>query len=218
MAYAPESSYGQWPGGAPEYQPAYNPLTMNLNDALSKRLSGIEMNKQGLEKYRSEALRTGPSAWASNEMKRQLAEEAASKQRMGREAAGRTAEGESALAMRGGLTSGARERLQHDATRDYLDMSQNLTRQAGLNQLQVQSQDEQNRVSQLGQLPGMEAAALQPDLDKARMEAQARAADIANQVGEGNRRNDYNQTTYGQQMQAWGANRTAQATENAGKK
>lgn len=213
-----EGAYGAWPGNAPAYQRAYDPLSMSLFSKMQTLLSGVQPDQRGINAFRDQALRSGPSAWATTEMDRQNLEESSARQRLGREAAGRTAEGESALAMRGGLTGGARERLREGATRDYLDMSQNVGRQAGLNRLQIQSQDEQNRIGQLGQLPGMENQLFQGQLDKTKLLGQVQGLDTAAVIAENQRKNDYNKGTWEKQMEAWGASRTAQATENAGKK
>lgn len=211
------TNYGAYPGEAPDYTQGYR-HGMELAPGIQHQLDDMQLNTGGLEQYRREATRSGPSAWAALSMQKNRAEESAMRQKLGREAAGQTAEGESALAMRGGLTGGARERLRSGATKDMLDMSQNVGRQRGLNDLQIGTQDEQNRISQLGALPGMEVESMQPGFEKLRMSGQAQQMDQQNYINEAIRKNQYNQDIWGKKMEAWGANRTAQATENAGKK
>lgn len=204
--------------GRPDYNQAYDPATMSMLPEIAKMLEAIQMDKRGLEKFRGEALREGPSAWAKLAQQKQALEEKDARERGGREQATRAAEARANLAMRGGLTSGARERVAKAGMKDYLDMSQEVGRQGGLNRLQIGMNDEQNRIQQLGMLPGMEAAALQPELEKTRLHGQARQYDIEQAVKEKQARNAWAMDQYKEQMSAWAANRQARATENAGKK
>lgn len=210
------TNYGAYPGEQPNYTQGFTP-DMWLAPEIQKRLDAIAMDPRGLSKYREEALRTGPSAWATLSKQNQKLQASASKQKMRRELSGNVAGAESALAMRGGLTSGARERVAKSGNRDFLDMSQNLERQRGLNDVQIDVNDEQNRISQLGALPGMEVAAMQPEFEKTRLYGQARQADNAGRANDIQQFNSWNQNAWNKKMEAWGTNRTAQATENAGK-
>lgn len=203
--------------GQPQYQQVYDP-SMALTPGLDERLNGIQMDKSGLNAFRDQALRKGPSSWATLAKKDQAAQAANAREKGAREIRGQTAQAEDALASRGGLSSGARERTAQEGAKNYLAMSQDTARQENLNDLQIGMNDEQNRIQQLGMLPGMEYQAIQPDLQKSSMWEQARQADLANTTAENDRRNQWNQILYQQQMQSWAANRQAQATENSGKK
>lgn len=149
---------------------------------------------------------------------KQFLEEQDARERAKREAKGTRAEAEAQLALRGGLSAGARERLESSGARNLLAMSQDVSRQGNLNRMQIGINDEQNRIAQLGQLPGMEALALQSNLQREGMYTQARQTDINRAIAENQNRNAYNQSLYQQQMQAWAAQRQARATERAGKK
>lgn len=201
----------------PNYQSVWDPKTMSMEPYSQQQLSGINLDMRGMERFREEALRSGPSAWSRLAMGRQNMEEANARDSATRQISGKRAEAFSNLAQRGGLDSGARERVARGAMKDSLDMQQDISRQGSLNRLQIESNDEQNRVQQLGMLPGMEVQALQPALEKAKLMGQARQLDITNQMNDKKYSNDFDMQAYQEQMKRWGAERTAQATENSGK-
>jgi hypothetical protein len=213
-------SYDPWamPAGVPNYNPIYDPLSMGMASDIQGQLSGINPDTTALSKFRAEATRTGPSAWSAL-MRQQQAEGAdTSRARGAQELAGQTAQANAGLAMRGGLTSGARERVAKSGARDYLNMSQDVARQQGVNNLQVGINDEQNRIQQLSMEPGMENANAGIGLDKLRLYGQAKQIDTANTMKNTSALNDYNMDRYKTQMGAWAADQQATATQNSGKK
>ena len=56
--------YGGMPQ-IPDYHPAFDMNTMGTAKDMDTRLSGINMDPRGMDQFRTEALRTGPSAWAN---------------------------------------------------------------------------------------------------------------------------------------------------------
>lgn len=181
----------------PAYTPLYDPSSINA----------IPVDLSGISAYRQQAMRTGPSAWANLAKISNSAQEADQKEQGQKSVAGQTASAENQIASSGGLSSGARERAAEGGATNYLDMSQNLQRQGNLNDLQVGINDEQNRIQQLGALPGLESQAIQPLFQKANMTSQNNQA-----------LNSYNMNNWNQQNQAIAANNQANATANAGKK
>jgi hypothetical protein len=125
--------------------------------------------------------------------------------------AGQTAQATDALASQGGLSSGARERAAEGGANNFMNMSQNINQQRASNDMQIGVNDEQNKIQELGQLPGMENQKVQG------LQA-VNAADTANQIAENQSLNSYNQNLYNQQMSAWGANQQANAIAASGKK
>ena len=107
--------------------------------------------------------------------------------------AGTTAQAMDGLASRGGLSTGARERIQEGGQKSFLDMSQNLNKANDLNFANMQVQDANQKNNML-------SAATTAELAKAR--------DM----------NDYNMRKYEADMGAWAADKTAKATANSGKK
>lgn len=203
---------------APEYISAYDPLTMALAPGMKQRLDALKMDTRGLDAFRDMALRRGPSAWANQMTSKQYLEEADARERAKREARSSRAQAESDLAMRGGLSGGARERLAGGAMRDLLSMSQDTTRQGILNRMQIGVNDQTNKIQQLSQLPGMENIVYDNAVKKEGMYDTALQGDNAAATAEANRKNAYEQNNYQQQMQMYGANKQAKAIENSGKK
>lgn len=203
---------------APEYSPSYDKNTMSMTGELDSRLAANKLDNRGLDKFRGEAMRDGPSAWAglANAQQDKYAIDGANKASAA--AAGQTAGAQSNLAMRGGINSGARERVQAAGAQNALNMGQDVRNQAANNKLQIGINDEQNRITQLGQLPNMDIAAHGAGLQDINAWGQGKQFDIHNQIGEGNAKNLFNSQRYKDQMAAWGAGKTADATAASGKK
>jgi hypothetical protein len=202
----------------PDYHPTYDPWNMSLATEAGGTLSGINADKRGMDAFRQEALRKGPSQWSAMAKQAQDRELGMNRDTARREAGGTAADARAQLAMRGGINSGARERVAKSGQKNYLDMSRQLGAQTMDNKSQIDMNDEKNRIQQLGMLPGMENQALQPELQKATMGLGARQFDIQQQTQEGLAHNAFDLQKYAEQMRAWGANRQADATAAAGKK
>lgn len=202
--YMPQGDSGT--PARPNYITAYDPATMSLTDYLQGKY-----DHSGYDQFKAEAMRKGPSAWATLAKQSQGAQVSDQREKGAAQTNAQTAQAMDEVAARGGLSSGARERAATEGSKNYLSMSQDLTRQQNLNNMQIGMNDEQNRIQELSQVPGMEQG-------QAQMWEGAKQQDTANTLAENERRNSYNSNVYNQQMQAWGANRQAQATENAGKK
>lgn len=190
----------------PAYVTAYDPTTMSLSDYLTGKY-----DHSGYDAYKAEALRKGPSGWATAANLDQGVQAANQREKGVSANNAATAQAEDDLAARGGLSSGARERATTDGSKNYLAMSQDIARQENLNHMQIGMNDEQNRIQELSTVPGMEQS-------QAQMWEGARQQDINNTTAENERRNQYNQNLYNQQMTTWRANRQADATQNSGKK
>lgn len=194
--------------GMPAYAPTYDANTMSMTDVL-KELSP-EYTK-GFNAYRDEALRKGPSRWLNMSMANNALKMADAREKAKLETAGETASAMDNLAAMGGISSGARERIQEQGQKNAMSMSQDLTRQGNLADLNMGVQDETNRIGQLTNLTGMEDT-------KLKEWESAKQTDYTNISNERQRLNDYNLKKYQARMEALAAERQAQATENAGKK
>lgn len=192
-------------------------ITSALGD-IQNRFNGVNLDKTGLNELQKEGMRNGPSDWA-NLMKKNLSDqEVAQLDKVGAQANGANAAASNSLAMRGGLGSGAATSLAKDMQRGINAGSQGVRRDISNQGLGVDIQDEVNRQSILSQLPGMQLAALQPEMQKAtslnqaQMDEQARklaadqynsdtnlkvnqyAADQANNADKYNIQNSLNET------------------------
>jgi hypothetical protein len=205
--------------GYPGFTPAWNP-GMSMAPQVQQELSGIDMSglNNAVTNFQDMAQRQGPSAWAQLAGQQQNALAQNEIERGQNQANAAEAGALNNLAMTGGLSSGARERASLAGQKNMLDMSQNVQRQNALNQLQIGVNDQQNKMQEMGMLPGMELQALQPQFQKQNILQNAQQQDIANQMNENQYQNEWNQNLYNQQMQAWAAGKQANATMNSGKK
>lgn len=204
----------------PDYNPGYNPQTMSLYNMSEPGYGGIDTTtgKQAADLFTQQAERTGPSSWAnlasaSANQNTKLAQSQAAAQ-----GAGQTAQAQAALASSGGLDSGARERLQRSGMKNAMDSQQKLAGQNLQNQSQIGMNDEQNRISQLGQAASVQNTANQGQFQQQNALNSLRSTDVMHQIGETQNQNLFNMNAYNQQMQAWAGQQQANATANSGKK
>lgn len=187
--------------GAISYNPTYNPSTMST-------LSMANPNTQGLDAFRTNALRTGPSNAANMQMNQQQMMQTQGRNQAARDVAGSSATARSQLAMRGGLTGGASERVAKSGKSNLLNADQNLQTSKMNNAANIGIQDENSRVNQLAMLPGMENQALQLPL-------QAKEFDVGNQMQSNQGQNAFNLGQYQAQMKAFENAQQANAMLNS---
>lgn len=154
----------------------------------------------GLNQLRSDALNKGPSALTQLSLYQQALQDAALRQKGMAQNASQTAGAEDNLAASGGMSSGARERVQEQGQKNYMSMAQNVDQQQILGGLGLRAQGEATQNQQLGQLTTDEQQQQQ-------MWLTAKQQDYQNQL-----------SVYQTQMQSIAAEDQAQATENSGKK
>lgn len=200
----------------PDYSPVWteeDTLTPFIDEEIGRiDLSNLEGS---MDRYRAEAMRTGPSAWARLAEQAQLQEALQARDRAAGLARGTEAAARSSLAMRGGLSSGARERVARDSARNVMAMDQDVSRSLAANKLQIGMNDEANRLAMLGQLPGMEAEALKPGMLLAEARLKGRQFDLQNRLAERDRVNAWEMDVYREQGKHYAADRGARATEKA---
>lgn len=154
-------------------------------------------NNDFLNKMNSEAMRTGPSKSANLMNLEADRQGLIARDNNAQTASGSAAKARSDLAARGGLSSGARERVEMNATNDVMNLNQKTNQAVMGNRAQIGINDEQNRIGQL-QTAGQ-------------MKNSTNMFDITSKANETAQRNAYNQNLYNQQMQIEAANRTADA-------
>lgn len=198
----------------------------NIDD-LRQQLSGINLNTDALQALRGEGLRAPGTAspWATMALNQ-------AKSTAGAQGNAQIAGAMSALASRGGVNRGARERIATNGSRGTMMAQQKAGMDIGL-------QDEANRMDILKALPGMEVQSLAPELQKTSMWANmadteagrkqgldlanrdyttnVQKTNLTNSIGDLQNKNNYDMSKYEQIMKAYSADRTANAQENAGK-
>jgi hypothetical protein len=212
----------------------------NLLPGVSQKVNGVNVNQEGLNAIRTRALSQGPSAWLNLQMQKQGIDELSDVERAKQQSAGNQAQAESALAMRGGISSGARERLARSGASNALAQTQGIRRGGSVDRLGLQIADDQTKTGLLTQLPGMENQQAQFDLgkqtwlgdyakqqqgvdmDSQKYNSDAKVAadkyNIGNSLNETLQKRAYDQGKYGEAMKAWAAGKSADAQANAGKK
>ena len=106
------------------------------------------------------------------------------------------------LAMQGGLTSGAQERLAGKASTDVMDRMQDLGRQSAQREADLGIEGGRERMNILGQVAGMEQQGGMFNTKMAQDEAR--------------RKSDYDMDLYGHNAELYGNEKMARATEKAG--
>ena len=159
------------------------------------------LSKDVLDKLQSEGLAEGPSTWAQLQLDMQAADQAKTLQDLAASSQGQASNAASNLAMRGGVSSGAQERIQSGALKNLLAQEQE-AKQAGAQQkLGILSQDEQTKLGILQNLPNV-----------------ANYYTGVDQYNIGNLLNDYGQkeasklAQYQEQMKAYAAKKAGLAT------
>ena len=215
------------------------PLASNVGQ-LDQRLSGIQLDKTGLNEIQNRALTKGPSAWATMAGQQADVNTAQQKSQAGAAGAGAQADARAGLAMRGGLSGGARERLAMGGANNQMNNMQSINAQNASAKGNIGLQDEQQKQSMLMQLPGMQLASLQPEMQKAGAwqsmaqqeqgltnqnnqyntgaQNQAAQTNMQNTLGAISQKNDQAQNQYNEQMKSWASEQQARATEKSGQK
>lgn len=205
-------------------------------------LNAIQENMNPLQQLESYAdtSNTALSPWAQAQTQAEQEQQALQAGGAGTQANAARASAEDNLASHGGLSTGAMERLGINSANNLVNTQQNIAGQGILARLGIQSQDDQNKLAALEQLPGQEVNALQPALQKQSLYDQAaqteqtnqqnlalqnrnyttgvQQSNIANALAGNQQTNQYNMGVYQTQAQAAAANNTANAVQNSGKK
>ena len=190
------------------YYPQYQGMNeFEIRDAFGRD----NLNRAPLNQYTRESLRTGPSRNALLAMEGNREATALGATNARKLAAGTTAEARSQLAMKGGLSGGAAERLAKTGRDNAANMTQQANAAGNLGRINIGMEDEKNRIDMLGKAPGMNLAAAQYD--------QTNLNNKYNLLsGENTKLNAFNLGRYDTQMKTWASGKQAEATQNAGKK
>lgn len=203
--------------GSPIRQ-AYNSLvdsgTGKLKDGYELQTAALDPTKwDGYSKYKQEALRTGPSAWAGLQTAQNNQNTLNNKENATRQAASGMNQANSALAMRGGLSEGSRSLTAASSARDMLMARQQAARAGDTANMQTATTDESNRIGQLSSLATSEQNIGQYNNTLA---AKTAEYNVGNMVQDHQGANAYSDKTYEEQMKKWAADKQAQATANSG--
>jgi len=172
----------------------------------------VTLNTQGLNAIRSQAMRSGPSAWANMATQKQRLEESNALDQAAKMGQTQGLQAFNNLAMRGGASASARERLMGQASKDAMFARQNVLNQGMNARMGIGLQDETQRMDLLKNLPGMEIQALEPQFRNQQMDIDRNKFNIGLALNDVNQKNQYDLEKYREQMRAAAAGRTADAT------
>lgn len=210
---------GQY-GGMPDY-PTYmgmEPDALNLAGRAESMYGNVNPDRRALSQFNNEAMRTGPSQGAKLATQGQRYMAARGRDDAKLQQAGELAQARTALATKGGMRSGAAERMATSVANRGMDLNQQGRDTSAKANMQIGMEDEKNRVGELGNAVGMNQSAANFDLGKTQGLLGTYEGDINRNQLENTKANAFNLQRYGSQMQAWGAGKQADATANAGKK
>lgn len=172
----------------------------------------LKLNTQGLEALRKQALAApGSSVWHKMAMDKQGLEQTAQADLAAKQNAGAMAQAQSGLAMRGGLGSGARERMLKTGMGNNLMAAQTVARQGQMDRSNIGLQDEMMRQQTLSQLPQQELQALQPQMYNNQQNLGIQQWNMGQAIADQRGQNLYNTNSYAEDMQGWAAAQQAAA-------
>jgi hypothetical protein len=140
--------------------------------------NGVPLLSQtpGYEAAEGNALATGPSQWANLATYAQQLNADNAIDAGVNSSAGNTAAADAALASSGGLSSGARERVQESGQKDLMSMAQGVDQTLANNTLSISQQDLLNRQNQLANFNQLSSS------DIANQDAEVAAQQTANAI------------------------------------
>lgn len=199
----------------PEFESLINSETGLLNSEylLGDKFQQTTLDSAGYDAFRNEALRdpTQSSAWgammlenADLNKRRNIDDISAQQNAMTQGAFDQ-------LAAQGGIGSGSREALARSSMRDALMGRQGARRDAQQEALGIRTQDEQNRINQLSQLPGMELQRGNFAADQERQRMGYLGQDVTNALAAMDREREDAMRAWEKNQEVWAANKQADA-------
>lgn len=162
------------------------------------------LDHQALDALQAKALNEGPSKWAQLAGQQAQTQADQNKSLAASQSQGAIADAASSLARKGGLTSGASERLAMGGANAAMGAQQNVGAQLSDQNQNIGIQDELQKQQALAMLPGMQQQASQYNLGLEQYN-KGKPIDLAMQ-------------DYQQQMQAYAAKKAGLASLGSGKK
>jgi hypothetical protein len=202
---SPESApYATDYSGRPTYPGYESYLTAGGNLPANLQQQSF-LDTQALEEMRRRSLSTTPSAWASLSQEKQGLEQAQLLEQARQQALQGTAQAQTQLAMKGGLRSGAAERIARGGAENLMRAGQQVSGAGAMARQNILLQEEQNKLGLLQAQPGMETQAA--GAQSAAQQANINAMITAYREQEAAKMQEYQAA-----MQAWAAAKQAEGT------
>ena len=215
----PQSPVSFYQGPRPD-RPAFNSM-IGDGDLLRKDLQltdrgPITQDKQVLNQLRDQALAgPGQSAWEKLALEKQKLDESGLREKAVGTSGQANATARSGLSMRGGLDSGARERLALSGQKDLMGQMQEVGATGAKARADIGLNAENQRQSLMQAMPGMELASIAPDQANRQYSTEVQKYNIDQGINEKRAKDMADLAAYQEQMKAWGAAGTANAMSSA---
>lgn len=202
---------------APSFQGIANADgTLSQNFELSP-WQKVTADTGALDLYKQTALRGAgvDSPYAKLALERQQLEQATAADRAGAGSANSMLQAASRLAQSGGVSGGARERLARQGAQSGFIQRQGVERQGSLDRLGIRSQDEQNRMTGLQTLQGLQNQQADIQFKNQQQEANIGQFNVQSRQKEQEAKRLFDANRYNEQMRAWAAGKSADAQAGA---
>lgn len=200
-------------GGSPyQINPGERPelgSRQGITDASGNLLDNFKLkndygNQAAFDKLQQRATQEGPSPWLQMQLKQQGMQQMDQANSAARGAAGANAGARASLAMRGGLSGGAAERLARGGSQDLNARRQDIANQGAQQRMGLNIQDEATKT-------GLLKDATAANMAQMNYANENNKFNIANQLGDVSGKNQWNMGNYQEKMKAYGAANTANA-------
>lgn len=197
------------PDGSP-IAPQFQSLLDASGNLADKYKLNLKQDTQALDQFSQTALRGAgvDSPWAKLQLEQQGINQLNSADNAAAGSANSMLQAASRLAQTGGVSGGARERLARQGAQAGFIGRQGVERQGMLDRLNIKSQDEAQRMTQLGQLQGLNNT--QADIN-----SKVDQYNIGNNLKEVDSKRLFDSNQYNERMRAWAAGKSADAQRSA---
>ena len=175
----------------------------------------VQVNQDAYNRMKETAMATGNSPWASMMLDKQTIEQQNAMDQARTGAATSQNQALAGMAMRGGVSGGARARLAQQMAKEQMNAGQGVFRQGMTDRMNIGLQDQQRKDQMLGNVMnadfqnaniGMQNRAYQTDVDR---------FNVGNMLSEAGAKRDWKMNLYQEEMKKWAAGKTADAQAQA---
>ncbi len=216
---AKQASQGYGPDGRPldvSFDSMIDPATGLLKSAYQlEARPDVTADQRAVDAIRSRGLAQGPSDWAKASLDKQKLEESGAMDSSRQQSAGAQAQTLASLMMRGGLSSGSRERLAGRSARDQMMAAQGVVRQGQQARADIGVQDENFKTDALKTTAGYDFQNAGLANQNRNYATEIQGKNLSAALNEINAKRGFEQEKWKTKMQEWGAGKTADAQKAA---
>lgn len=177
----------------------------------------VAVDRAAQDAIRSRAMTEGDSPWAKMMLEKQALEQATSRDNMVQSGASQSAQARNQMAMRGGVTGGASERLAKSNLRSQMMEQNKLARQGSMDQMGIRIQDDQTKQGLLKDTVGYDFQNADLGLKNRQYSTDVNKTNITAALADIEAKRGFDMEQYKSKMSAWGAGKTADAQRAASK-